>query len=79
MTKNSTPLDDQLTEHLKQAEHHMIAAVKLFLENKKLSRRLGYFSRLVQAQESITSLHTEELVRVRGPMRPKKVKAGKRR
>ena len=75
MPKSTKPLrgiDDQLAEHLKEAEHHLIAAVKLFLEKKSLSRRVGYFSRLIRAQETITGLYREELVRQRGSRRLKK-------
>lgn len=79
MAKKSTPLDDQLTKHLEQAEQHLIEAVKLFLEHKKLSRRLGYFSRLVQAQEAVTALYREELVRIRGPQKIKRGRVGKKR
>jgi hypothetical protein len=59
-------VDDQLTEHLKNAETELIAAVKLF-EEPKLSRRVGYFTRLVRSQEVVTGLYREELVRQRGP------------
>lgn len=61
--------DDKLTEHLKEAEEHLIGAVNLFAEEKKLSRRTGYYTRLVRAQELITGLYREELVRQRGPHR----------
>jgi hypothetical protein len=67
----SKKLDDQLSEHLKQAENHLISAVKLFMENKTLSRRTGYFTGLVRAQELITMLYREELVRIRGSKRVK--------
>jgi len=70
--KGMISVDDRLAEHLEQAEHHLIGAVKLFSEEKKLSRRVGYFSRLVRAQETITGLYGEELVRMRGPMRTKR-------
>lgn len=69
-TRKKLPsVDDQLAEHLKQAEGHLIGAVKLFSERKNLSRRVGYFPRLVRAQELITGLYREELVRQRGPKR----------
>jgi hypothetical protein len=64
--------DDQLTEHMKQAENHLIAAVELFTSDPKLTRRVGYFTRLVNAQESITGLVREELIRERGPLRPRR-------
>jgi len=65
-------VDDRLSEHLKKAEEELISAVTLFTEKKQLSRRTGYFTRLVNAQETITSLYREELVRQRGPMRSRK-------
>jgi hypothetical protein len=67
-------VDDQLTEHMRQAEHHLIAAVELFTGDPKLTRRVGYFTRLVNAQESITGLYREELIRVRGPLRGRRRK-----
>lgn len=69
-TKSFT-VDDQLAEHLKQAEENLIGAVKLFAEKKTLHRRVGYLSRLVRAQELITGLYREELVRLRGSKRGK--------
>jgi len=72
--RKSRSVDDQLTHHLEQAEDHLIKAVTLFNERPNLSRRRGYYTRLVGAQEAITTLHREELVRVRGPMRPRKRK-----
>ena len=71
-SKKSLPIDDQLAEHLEQAEHHLIGAVNLFLEKKQLSRRTGYFTRLNRAQELITGLYREELVRQRGLKRSKR-------
>ena len=68
LSKKSS-VDDQLTEHLKEAEHHLIGAVELFAEKKQLSRRTGYFTRLVRSQETITGLYREELVRQRGALR----------
>lgn len=62
-------VDDQLTEHLKKSEEELIAAVNLFTKHKTLNRRVGYFTRLVRAQELITGLHREELVRLRGAHR----------
>ena len=69
--KKTLSVDDQLAGHLEKAEEELIAAVTLFTEKKTLSRRTGYFTRLVHAQEDITSLYREELVRIRGPRRPK--------
>ena len=71
-TKKELSVDDRLSEHMKNAEEELIGAVNLFSEHKQLSRRVGYFTRLVRAQELITGLHREELVRQRGPLRRKK-------
>lgn len=65
-------IDDQLTNHLKVAEEHLIEAVKLFADRKQLTRRVGYLTRLVRAQEIVTGLHGEELIRARGPLKPPK-------
>lgn len=70
-----TSVDDRLTEHLNQAEDHLISAVNLFAEEPTLNRRVGYLERLVRTQETVTSLHREELVRVqisRGRRRKKR-------
>jgi len=67
--KKLPSVDEQLTEHLKGAEEHLIGAVKLFSEKRSLSRRVGYFPRLVRAQELVTGLYREELVRLRGSKR----------
>lgn len=61
-------VEDQLTEHLKQAEHHLIAALELFSRKSKPVRRVEYYKRLLTAQETITGLYREELVRIRGPL-----------
>lgn len=76
MTKKVPKVDDVLVEHLKQAEHHLIEAVKLFSENPSLERRVGYLVRLVRAQEIVTGLHREELVRIRGSLRRRKSRNG---
>lgn len=73
MAKKSLKIDDKLADHLKHAEQNLIAAVTLFLDDPQLTRRQGYFARLVRAQEVITGLYREELVRMRGS------KGGKRR
>lgn len=62
--------DDELAGHLKEAEAHLIEAVKLFAQSKKPIRDVGYYKRLVTAQESITSLYRLELIRIRGPLKP---------
>lgn len=69
--KKPTSVDDELAKHIANAEAHLIAAVELFLGEKKPKRREGYQGRLTQAQEAITALNMEELVRIRGPQRPK--------
>lgn len=61
-------VDDQLVEHLKQAEHHLIEAVKLFSGPRRPNRVPTYLERLQRAQEAITGLYREELVRIRGPL-----------
>lgn len=72
--KNPKGVDDELAEHLQDAEHHLIAAVELFSRDVRPERRAGYQGRLIQAQEAITTLYREELVRIRGPQRPRKKK-----
>jgi hypothetical protein len=62
-------VDDQLAEHLKIAEHHVIEAVNLFSGPRKPDRRVEYYQRLNRAQETITGLYREELVRIRGPIK----------
>lgn len=66
--------DEQLSEHLEKAEHHLIEAVKLFSGPRMVSRRVGYQKRLENAQEAITGLYREELVRIRGPLKQKRQK-----
>lgn len=68
-------VDDQLTDHLKAAEEHLIAAVELFTNTGRPSRESGYRSRLILAQESITALYAKELIRIRGPQHPEKKNA----
>jgi hypothetical protein len=73
--KMSTPkikvqsIDDQLTNHLREAENHLIAAVKLFARKAPPERHKDYLPRLVRAQEGVTTLLREELIRIRGPLR----------
>lgn len=62
-------VDDQLTDHLKNAEHHLIAALKLFERKNKPVRSPHYVQRLTRAQENVTWLLREELVRIRGPIK----------
>lgn len=70
-------VDDQLSDYLKTAEEALIKAVKLFADKDKLNRRVGYLTRLVRAQELVTGLFREELVRQRGPHRAKGAKSRK--
>lgn len=70
--KKKESVDDQLADHLKVAEEHLIAAVELFTNPGRPSRESGYRSRLIQAQESITALYAKELIRIRGPQHPEK-------
>lgn len=62
-------VDDQLAEHLRVAEDHLIAAVKLFSRKVSPERHKDYLPRLIRAQELVTTLFREELVRIRGPIR----------
>lgn len=64
-------VDERLAEHLSQAEIHLIAAVELFAKKVHPDRPIGYIERLTRAQETVTSLMREELVRIRGPIRVK--------
>jgi hypothetical protein len=68
--KISSP-EDRLSEHLKFAEHHLIEAVKLFAKANKPERSKEYVKRLDKAQELVTGLFREELVRIRGEVRTK--------
>ena len=70
--KTKLSVDDRLTEKLKTAEEALIGAVELFSDHPNLSRRVGYYSRLIRAQETITALYREELVRMRGPQHLKR-------
>lgn len=74
-TPNVKTVDHELTEHLRIAEEHLIAAVKLFSRKAKPERRSDFLDRLVRAQETVTWLMREELIRIRGPLR---VKVGKK-
>lgn len=69
--------DQELANHLKKAEEHLIASVKLFGE-KGPERTLAYRQRLDRAQELVTGLFREELIRIRGPIKIA-VSVGKKR
>lgn len=63
--------DKELAHHLEHAENHLISAVELFVKAKhKPQRNDHYVKRLTNAQETVTSLYGEELIRIRGPIRP---------
>lgn len=64
-------VDQKLTEHLESAEHHLIAAVKLFARKTPPDRHKDYVARLTRVQEGVTTLLREELVRRRGPLKVK--------
>lgn len=71
--------DQELAHHLEHAENHLISAVELFGKAKKPSRSDTYVKRLTHAQETVTSLYTEELVRIRGPIRPPRIPRRKKK
>lgn len=71
-----TSPDDVLTHHLEKAEEHLIKAVRLFERKVKPERHPDYLARLTRAQELVTWLFREELIRIRGPI---KVAVGKRK
>ena len=68
--------DVRLADHLKQAEEHLIEAVRLFEQQNRPDRTQHYVERLTRAQELVTSLFREELIRIRGPI---KIAARKRK
>lgn len=65
----SKSTDDELADHLKEAEHHLIAAINLFSGPRRPIREVRYLIRLKGAQETITALYRQELVRIRGPLK----------
>lgn len=66
---NITSIDKELATHLKKAEEHLIAAVKLFARKTPPERNADFFKRLVRAQELVTWVRRDELVRMRGVIR----------
>jgi hypothetical protein len=72
--KKPPSVDDLLAEHLKQAEHHLIEALNLFSRQKKPIREGWYLKRLGGAQETVTALYRGELIRIRGPLKPPKIR-----
>ena len=60
--------DDKLAHHLEQAEIHLIEAVKLFARKHRPDRHPDFVARLTRAQETVTWLYREELIRIRGPI-----------
>jgi hypothetical protein len=71
-------VDDELADHLKHAEEHLIKAVRLFARKVPPERHADYQKRLIRAQESVTTLFREELIRIRGPFKAKYI-VGKRK
>jgi hypothetical protein len=67
-------VDGELMEYLRIAEEALISALQLFGDHPKLERRIGYLTRLVRAQELVTGVYAEELVRARGPHKVKRRK-----
>lgn len=65
-------IDDLLAMHLEKAEEHLIAAVKLFEKKTKPERHASYIAKLIRAQEMVTTLYREELIRIRGPIKKRK-------
>lgn len=61
--------DQLLANHLQKAEEHLIEAVKLFNNKQSPERPQFYVERLTRAQETVTALFREELVRMRGPIK----------
>lgn len=72
-------VEAKLTHHLEMAEEHLIEAVKLFEREYKPQRHHDYITRLIRAQEMVTGLFREELIRIRGPIKvTAKVAKGKK-
>lgn len=69
----SIDADRELKHHLEKAEEHLIEAVALFGKRKKPDRMPIYVERLTRAQETVTALLREELVRIRGPLKVRSV------
>lgn len=69
LPKGVTLMDKELASHLKIAEEHLIEAVKLFNLNNQPKRTRDYVTRLIRAQETVTALFREELIRLRGPIK----------
>lgn len=69
-------VNEKLAFHLKQAEEHLIQALQLFELEAKPERHHDFVARLTRAQELVTWLRREELIRIRGPI---KIAAGVKR
>lgn len=69
VVKAAVSSDQKLADHLRIAEENLIAAVKLFEAKQHPQRTLDYLSRLTRAQEMVTHLFREELIRIRGPIK----------
>ncbi len=74
-----TSVDDLLADHLKKAEEHLITAVELFARKHPPRRTGNFVEKLKRHQEGVTSLFREELIRIRGPLRPPTRTIGKRK
>lgn len=61
--------DAKLTHHLRQAEEHLIEAVRLFELDNRPNRGTEYIERLKRMQEGVSTLLRMELVRERGPIK----------
>lgn len=70
--------EEQLAHHLNRAEDHLIEAVKLFERRHPPKRTLAFIDKITRAQEMVTSLYREELVRIRGPINMTVTLSGKR-
>lgn len=71
--------DDKLAYHLAHAEAHLIEAVRLFEKQHKPERHHDFVARLIRAQELVTWLYREELIRIRGPIKKIVATAGTRK
>jgi type III secretory pathway lipoprotein EscJ len=81
VSKAVKSVDQELADQLNIAEEALIKAVELFRgENgRKVPERPEIFlKRLRTAQELITTLYREELVRIRGPIKVVLKKRGKK-
>jgi len=66
---NTTVLEKELATHLRKAEEHLIEAVKLFARKGAPERSIDFQNRLIRAQELVTWVRRDDLVRMRGLIR----------